>query len=652
MCGICGVLNLDRRNPVDRVVVAAMNQRIVHRGPDEDGYFVEGPVGLGMRRLSIIDVAGGHQPITNEDQSVFLIFNGEIYNHKKVREGLIARGHRYRTQSDTETVVHGYEEYGVDIVQHLQGMFAFAIWDARRKSLLIARDRLGIKPMYYLTTPQALVFGSEIKAILAYPGVTAGLDRDVLSEYLAFGYIAGEQTLFKGVRKLQPGHTMEIAESGEITIRQYWDLPPYAPEDHPQKHFVETFRQKLEETVVSHLMSDVPLGVFLSGGLDSSAVAALTARHHDGPVKTFSVGYDEEKYSELPYARQVAKHIGSDHYEIRISESDFFDALPKLIWHEDTPLMGPASVPLYFVAKLAREQVKVVLSGEGSDETLAGYSRYPWTIWNKRFDAVYGVLPLGMRSLIRRQIADGPWFSAGLKRKLLHTFLGRDGDFWESLYFDNFFSAFSEKEQSGLLAPGFTPAPGSAYKDELAFLGSRSGDMLSRLLYTDIKTYLVELLMKQDQMSMAASVESRVPFLDHLLLEFAMTIPSKYKTRGLTGKWILKEAVRDLLPESIIHRTKLGFPTPFEGWLAAGRLGQIESLMFEARSRQRGIFQEDALRVLFADHKSGRRNNYDRIWRVFTFELWCRVFLDGDKDLAPHIAGRAGSTGLSVPVHR
>jgi asparagine synthase (glutamine-hydrolysing) len=628
MCGICGVLNFDRQVPVERAVVAAMNQTIVHRGPDEDGFFVQGPVGLAMRRLSIIDVAGGHQPITNEDGSVVLVYNGEVYNHKTVREGLIARGHFYRTQTDTESVVHGYEEYGVDVVRHLQGMFAFALWDARRQTLLLARDRLGIKPLYYLRTPRALIFGSEIKAILAHPDARPELDREVLSEYLAFGYVAGERTLFQGVRKLQPGHTMEVSASGEIQIRQYWDLPAYVPEDRPQRYVVQTYRQKLEETVVSHLMSDVPLGVFLSGGLDSSAVAALTARHHDGPVKTFSVGYDESRFSELPYARQVAEHIGSDHHEIRISEQDFFDALPRLIWHEDTPLMGPASVPLYFVAKLAREHVKVVLSGEGSDETLAGYSRYPWTIWNRRFDAVYGVLPQGLRALVRRQIADGPWFRAGLKRKLLHTFLGRDGGFWESLYFDNFFSAFSEKEQRSLLTPEFQPTPGAAYKDELAFLHSRSGDMLDRLLYTDIKSYLVELLMKQDQMSMAASVESRVPFLDHVLLEFAMTIPAKFKTRGLTGKWILKEAVRDLLPASIIHRRKLGFPTPFERWLAAGRLDQIEALMLEPRTLGRGIFRESALRDLFASHRSGRRNNYDRIWRIYTLELWYRVFVE------------------------
>ena len=437
MCGICGILRFDASR-VERETLVEMNQQIVHRGPDDAGLFLEGGVGLAMRRLSIIDVQSGHQPISNEEGNVWIVFNGEIYNHQELRRELEARGHRYRTHSDTETIVHLYEEHGRDCVQYLRGMFAFVIWDARSQKLFAARDRLGIKPFYYLRDQEKFLFGSEIKTLLAYPGVRASFNRRILREYLAFGYIAGEETFFAGIRKLPPGHTLESEQSGKLEMRQYWELTADSEVQHPENYYVQTYRQMLEQAVSSHLMSDVPLGVFLSGGLDSSTVAALATKACGGPLQTFSVGYGERQYSELPYAQTVAKHLGSEHHEIVMTRRAFFDALPKLIWHEDEPIVWPSSVSLYFVAQLARRHVTVVLTGEGSDETLGGYTRYAWTLWNRRADSAYrAATPAALRALLRRSIRSAPLGSA-LRRKLEHTFLGRDGASWESFYFDNF----------------------------------------------------------------------------------------------------------------------------------------------------------------------------------------------------------------------
>ncbi len=539
MCGIAGILRFRKTDQADQSALRQMCRVMAHRGPDDEGVYFDGLVGLGMRRLSIVDLATGHQPICNEDGTLWIVFNGEIYNHAALRDPLIARGHRYSTHSDTETILHLYEEHGRDCVQHLRGMFAFAIWDTRKRTLFIARDRLGIKPLYYRLTSDSFLFGSEIKVILAYPGVGVEFNRTALPEYLAFGYLSSEDTFYSGIKKLMPGHTLELSATGEMKISQYWDLPIHA-EAHPrpQSHYIETYRELLEHAVSSHLMSDVPLGVFLSGGLDSSAVAALTTKIRRDQVETFSVGYTEAGYSELPYARAVAKHINSLHREVLLSRQDFFDSLPKLIWHEDEPIAWPSSVPLYFVAELARSRVKVVLTGEGSDETLGGYSRYAFTMKNTAFDDVYRSLTPGfLRRGIRSLISESKLIGATARRKLGHTFLALDRDSWSSFYFDNFFSAFSAKDQESLLTREFAAegAPSTAYTHVLENWQHSFGDMLQRLLYTDIKTYLVELLMKQDNMSMAASIESRVPFLDHVLAEFAVNIPRAHQLNGLSG---------------------------------------------------------------------------------------------------------------------
>jgi asparagine synthase (glutamine-hydrolysing) len=631
MCGICGIFYQDGGRRVERETLSAMAARIAHRGPDDDGFFVEKNVGLAMRRLSIVDVRTGHQPIANEDQTIWIVFNGEIYNHEELRKDLELRGHRYRTRSDTETIVHLYEQYGDTCVQYLRGMFAFAIWDSPRRRLFIARDRLGIKPLYYHYDGKTLVFGSEVKALFVHPGLTPEFNQGTLAEYLAFGYIAGERSMYAGVEKLLPGHTLTLSELGRIETARYWDLNIQVDDGkHPAEHYVSRYRGLLEECVSSHLMSDVPLGVFLSGGLDSSAVAALTTKIRKEPIETFAVGYGEEAFSELPYARTVAAHLKSNHREVTVSRSEFFQALPRLIWHEDEPIVWPSSVALYFVARLARERVAVVLTGEGSDETLGGYTRYPWTLFNSRADNIYRkVTPAALRGLLRDTIHSGP-FSAATKRKLDHTFVMRDGESWPSFYFDNFYSAFSAAEQDELLTPEAKHAAGDAYAGSMTHWNHSSGDLLHRLLYTDIKTYLVELLMKQDQMSMAASIESRVPFLDHVLVEFTSTIPAKYSTKGLAGKCILKSAVADLLPEAIVHRKKMGFPTPWAYWLAGPQIEDLERVLLEPRTLRRNLFRGETVKRLFSEHRAGHRDHGNRIWRLLNLELWLRVCTESE----------------------
>ena len=634
MCGICGAFNFGSDQPVERGLIERMNNEIAHRGPDDAGVFVSGNIGIGMRRLSIVDLAHGHQPISNEDGSVWIVFNGEIYNHSELAEQLKARGHRYSSRSDTETIVHLYEEYGDDCVKWLRGMFAFAIWDTRRGRLFVARDRVGIKPFYYTLNNGEFVFASEIKSLIASGRIRPALNEAAIPEYLAFGYLSGEDTLYAGVRKLLPGHSLSIDMAGKIDLKQYWDLP--VAEEQESKSFdcyVRTYREMLEDAVASHLMADVPLGIFLSGGLDSSAVAAIAAKHRKEPVDTFSVGYAEEEYSELSTAKTVSEHIRSRHHEVRVSQDSFFGALPKLIWYEDEPIVWPSSVSLYFVSKLASQRVKVVLTGEGSDETLAGYTRYAWTLKNARWDRLYrGMVPRFVRAKLRAVIANSSLLAAPARRKLQHTFLGRDGENWASFYFDNFYSGFSDDLQGALLSESVRGS--SPYANVLEIWESSKGDVLHRLLYTDTKSYLLELLMKQDQMSMAASIESRVPFLDHPLVEFTTTIPARFNIRGLSGKHVLKSAVEDLLPATIIHQKKLGFPTPIHDWLAHEGTRRVEEILLSPRSVERKIFKPDGIRRLIREHKENLVDHTDRLWRLLNFELWMRVCIEGERDFA------------------
>src|SRR3954453_8573661 len=633
MCGIAGIVSSDRLHPEDRERVVAMRDVIAHRGPDDAGLFADGQAALGHRRLSIVDLAAGHQPISNETDTAWIVFNGEIYNHLAVREQLESAGHRYKTRSDTETILHAYEEWGDASVEHLRGMFAFAIWDASRRRLLLARDRLGVKPLYWTRAGDRLLFGSEIKAILESGLIRAEANEEALPELLSTRYLSGTETLFKGIHRLQPGHTLTF-DRGQISIGRYWDIPAgrksEATERMSEAAIVGRFRELLEEAVRIRLMADVPLGMFLSGGLDSSAIAALMSKMIDRPLQTFSVAFKDRAFSELDYARQVATAIKADSHEVVIDDQDFFGALPRLIWHEDEPIAHPSSIPLYFVSALARDHVKVVLTGEGSDELLAGYGKYPRALANWRPGAAYERLPSAMRGWMASTVV--PNVPGRMGRYAARSFLNMPRT-PEAMFFDNF-AAISLSRQSGLLSARVArlATPERAYGPSRAFYDAPNGQSttLDRLLYADMKTYLVELLMKQDQMSMAASIESRVPFLDHHLVEFAAGLPTRMKLRGLTTKWILREAVREVLPPEILTRKKMGFPVPFGVWMRGAWKDTARDVLLDARSRQRGIINPTAVEQLIAGHAAGTTNGADAIWSLLNLELWYRTHIDGE----------------------
>jgi len=627
VCGIAGfVTTRDRSYPPK--TLSRMTNAIEHRGPDSEGFWTDGCASLGHRRLSIIDITGGGQPMTNEDESLWVVYNGEIFNHAALRPQLECAGHRFRTHCDTETILHAYEEHGPKSLQFYRGMFAFALWDKNRRILFCARDRLGIKPFYYWWDGELFVFGSEIKALLEHPSINSMLNQDAVAEYLAFGYGSGEETLFHGIRKLMPGHWLQLdARSGKLVIEKYWDIQhDKTPEKYDEREWIAECRRRVEEAVEMRLMSDVPLGTFLSGGIDSSAITAITQRKTGHPVKTFSVGYGEAAYSELSYAAQVARALGTEHHEVTLSRDEFFGNLPRLIWHEDEPICWPSSVSLYVVARLAARQVKVVLTGEGADEIFSGYHRYSFYFLNEKALGMWCLLPAAFRSGIQRWTAATPLLPALLRRKLEHTFLGRADNF-ESLYLDNFYSAFPESERAALTGPGTS----SPYAHYLRYWNDSKGspNTLDRLLYADQKTYLVELLMKQDQMSMAASIESRVPLLDHTLVEFAARVPPSLKLRRRKGKYIFKSAVADLLPPEIVHRPKMGFPTPLHDWLAPATAGPLLTALEDRDGFLASITDRATLRALLDRHRRGEVDSTDRIWRLLNFQIWGDLFLTG-----------------------
>jgi asparagine synthase (glutamine-hydrolysing) len=627
MCGIAGILKLDPRETVDEARLKRMRDVLRHRGPDGEGLWIDGPIGLGHRRLAIVDVAGGQQPMTNEDGSAWIIYNGEIYNHAALRPGLEAKGHRYQTRSDTETILHLYEEEGERCVEQLQGMFAFALWDTTHQRLLLARDRLGIKPLYYALTDRELLFGSEIKAILAAGPIRPELDARVLPEFLAMRYVAGEGTFFRGIRKLQPGHTLTWSVPEGNRTRRYWHLP-VAPDDEPAglRERAVDLEARLEGVVRSHLMSDVPLGLFLSGGLDSTGLAALMAPMVGERLRTFAVGFDDEATNELPYARLAAEAVWAQHHEVVVSPEEFVGSVPRLVWHEDEPLAFPSSVALNFVSQLARPHVKVVLTGEGSDELFMGYNWYRVTAWNERLGRLYGALvPDAARMGVRRAIVHLPHPVARYARR---SFLAL-GTGPRELFYENF-AVFSAVQRRALLLDRGLTETVDPYREQLRCFDEHSGSTLDRMSHADLQTYLVELLMKQDQMSMAASIESRVPFLDHELVEHVVRTPAQFKIRGLTTKAILREALRDRVPREILRRRKLGFPVPFGRWARERFAPLIRDTVLGPRAQARGMFAPEPLKRLVAEHEAGIANHADRLWLLLNLEIWQRIFLDGE----------------------
>jgi asparagine synthase (glutamine-hydrolysing) len=633
MCGIAGLVSVHPLDDGATPRALGMREVLTHRGPDEAGLHSDTHAVLVHRRLSIVDLKTGQQPLSNEGGTVWVVFNGEIYNHVDLRTDLERRGHRYRTKSDTETIVHAYEEWGDDSVHRFRGMFAYAIWDAARRRLLLVRDRLGIKPLYWTQAGDRLLFGSEIKAILASGLIEPEANVAVLPEVLSLRYTSGSDTMFRHIYKLLPGHQL-VFEDGKASIHQYWDVPVGAhqgrePGTETVVDCVARFRELLEESVRLRLMSDVPLGMFLSGGIDSSAIASIVARLIDRRLQTFSVAFKQRAYTELEYSREVARTIGAETHEIVIDDRDFFGTLPRLLWHEDEPIAHPSSVPLYFVSELARRHVTVVLTGEGSDELLAGYGKYLRVSWNWRAGAVYErLLPVALRRKIERSIL--PCLPSRLGRYARRSFLAMDRS-PEAMFLDNF-AAVRIADQQRLLAPGLREiaAGSAAYASSLTYFERPGGSstLLDRLLYADLKTYLVELLMKQDQMSMAASIESRVPFLDHTLVEFAAGLPDDWKLSGWTTKRILREAMKGFLPKSILNRPKSGFPVPFGAWTRRGWNGVVRDVLLDRRSRERGILDPAAVGTLLKEHAIRATDGSDRLWSLLNLELWFRTFID------------------------
>jgi asparagine synthase (glutamine-hydrolysing) len=634
MCGISGIAYSSKSTRrIEPARAERMRDVLSHRGPDDAGLFISDRVALGHRRLSIVDVAAGHQPMSNEDESIHIVFNGEIYNHLDFREGLEAKGHRYRSHCDTETIVHLYEEDGPGCVNQLRGMFAFALWDSTKQELFLARDRLGVKPLYYYHAENgSLLFSSEIKSLLASEEVRPQLNYAALPDYLANHATSGDTTLFRGVKRLLPGHTL-LWRDGAIHIERYWDIS-FDDSFHGRKDadLVEEWVELFRESVRLRLMADVPLGMFLSGGIDSSAIAAVMSRMVPDRIKTFSVAFEEREANELQYARTVAKAFNTDHHEVIVSAEQMFAALPRLIWHEDEPIAHPSSIPLFFVSDLASQHVKVVLTGEGSDELLAGYGRYRKTVYNLKFGRAYGasipaVIRKGAQSAINRVSTE-----VRLRQKLDRTFLMVPSDI-ESIYFDNF-AVFNRGRQRDMLSRETIDKAGE--QDPYATIskvmeGVKDASLLNQLLYVDSKTYLHELLMKQDQMSMAASIESRVPFLDHKLVEFTSRLPEHLKLNGWTTKYVLRKSMQGVLPQEILKRPKMGFPVPLARWFKNEFAHVLDEYVLGRRAVDRGIFKPEYTRTIVKEHRSGRFDHSERLWSLMNFEIWMRAFIDGEE---------------------
>ena len=623
MCAICGIVNFDHSEPVDRVTVEKMTRTLAHRGPDDEGFLVEGRVGLGFRRLSIIDLSGGRQPIFNEDRSAAIVFNGEIYNYRGLAEELSAAGHTFTTRSDTETILHAYEQYGDDCVLHLRGMFAFAIWDFRRQRLFMARDRLGVKPLYYYRDARFLAFASEIKALLEIARVPREVDAEAFDQFLTQRYVPGPRTMFKGIFRLQPGHTLVVDNAG-VHIRKYWDLDYDARTSASPGQIAEAFEELLDESVRLRLISEVPLGLFLSGGLDSSAILARMYKVAGQTVKTFGVGYqassrEEEEVCELKYARLAARAFGADHYELRVSAQDFADCIPDLVWHLDEPLADPSCIPLYFVSRLAREHITVVLSGEGADEILAGYGIYPKMLALDRINR--NVPALG------RLAAHFAHFSAA---EPLSRYMRMAGQPLEDGY-RGVCRGFNAETRRRLIGEDRVKRSDEQLSETFRghFKAAGKASPLNRMLYVDTKVWLPDdLLLKADKMTMANGLELRVPFLDHKLVEFAAALPDSSKIGANGGKSLLRKAMRGVLPNEILKRPKNGFSVPIASWLR-GPLRQFtrDHLLCSGSACNSWLDRAEVKRIV-EEHEQGRIDRSQEIWTLLVFQFWHSRFID------------------------
>lgn len=617
MCGIAGIFSTGARG-VHPSEIQAMCNAMLHRGPDDAGYYLHERAGLGMRRLSIIDLKTGHQPVQNEDGSLRVVLNGEIYNYRELRDDLEHRGHRFYTATDTETLVHLYEEFGEACVTRLRGMFAFAIWDERKMSMFLARDRLGIKPLYYTEAGDRLLFASELKALLQLPDVRRELNWSSVNHLFTSLSTPGSESIIAGVHKLPPGHTLSLDLDGRRRLARYWDVQFEPDYTHGEEYFAERLRELMEESVELHLVSDVPLGAFLSGGLDSSSVVAFMAHRSERPVKTFSIGFDEPRYDETAAARRVAQQFGTEHTEL-ILKPRVDEIIEDIVWHLDEPFGDSSAIPTYMVSKLAAEEVKVVLSGDGGDELFAGYDKYRVESRERLYE--YAPAPLRhVLGLIGSALPEG----AKGRNFLRHLALSGPARYLDA-------STLYKPDQKRRLFkpdPAMLMAAHDPWNDARTFLENTGADWLSAAQHWDLKSYLpLDILTKVDRMSMAHSLEARVPLLDHVLVEFAATIPPEYRLRNGESKSIFKRAMRGILPDEIIDKPKQGFAVPLGSWFRGQLSGFIRDLLLSETCRKRGVFDCRYVEQLLGMHERGRDLGL-QLWTLISFELWCRTFLD------------------------
>lgn len=626
MCGIVGFVN--KKGSADRPVLERMCEAIVHRGPDDDGFYTDENAAIGMRRLSIIDVAGGKQPIHNADRTKWIVFNGEIYNYQELRRGLDERGHQFYTNSDTEAILHLYDEFGPDCLHHLRGMFAFAIWDEKEKTLFIARDRVGKKPLLYSHQANGdLIFGSEFKALLQHPSISREVDMEAIDSYLSYLCIPAPQTAFKQIRKLEPGHWLRWKD-GEIETRRYW-LPDFSKKIKiSEEEAIQETTRILRESTRLRMISEVPLGAFLSGGVDSSAVVALMAQESDKPVKTFSIGFEDQDFSELKYAKRVAEHVGADYHEF-IVKPDAMEVLPILVEHYGEPYADSSAIPTYYVSKETRKHVTVALNGDGGDESFAGYERYaamqaaelyhrvPRALRKLFIEAPVNLLPT---SEIRKTRA------RDLKRFLKAASLPR-----KERYF-RWMTTFTVAAKDELYTRDFAAAAAGANPEDLLdgwFASANGSGLLDATLLTDQMTYLPnDLLVKVDIASMAVSLEARSPFLDHKLIEFAASLPENLKIRRFETKYLLKKVAARLVPKEVVYRRKMGFGVPIGRWFRNEMKDFVREVLLSERSLARGIVKPEVVERYVNEHLNGERDHAFQVWTLLMLELWFQKFID------------------------
>ncbi|MFH1958583.1 MAG: asparagine synthase (glutamine-hydrolyzing) [bacterium] len=628
MCGICGIINFNGK-PVSAELLKKMADLLEHRGPDAEGYYIRAQVGMGMRRLSIIDLETGHQPIHNEDEKIWLVLNGEIYNFQELRTNLQSKGHKFYTKSDVETVVHLYEDYGVDCLKYINGMFAFALWDERRKLLFIARDRLGKKPLCYTWLDGSFYFASELKSFLTVPDFKREINRKAIHYYLTYQYIPSPMTVWQGVFRLPPASYLVLNENKRMRISRYWDIDMRAKTDLSFDESKERLRSVLEEATKLRMVADVPLGAFLSGGIDSSIVVGLMSKLSARPVKTFSIGFEEKEFSELKYARVVAKHFKTDHREL-VVKPDYVDILPKIVWHYDQPYADSSALPSFFVSKMTRKYVKVALNGDGGDENFAGYMRYKAMKISQLAALPFGMIPSGIAGYLFEK-SPGAKTSGFLRQALrfasaLKNPPQRRNLIWHA-YFTNEMKDLVYSEE---MKREFASDDACSYLED-KFLSARAGGVIDRTLYTDLTAYLPEcLLVKMDVATMANSLEARAPFLDYRFIEFTAALPAEWKLKGLRSKYILKESFRDFLPPEILNRGKQGFGIPLDEWFRGKLKNYIRDMVLSPAALKRGYFNSRNLRRFINDHVEGRANHGYRLWALLMLELWHRIFIDRD----------------------